>query len=51
MIDVEKSEANDIIYHTTVLGKLPHTILTKAADNHHELSYSGIDFVGMTLKN
>ena len=33
IIDVEKSEANDRIFHTTGLGKLPHTILTKAADD------------------
>ena len=47
IIDVEKSEANDSIFHTTGLGKLPHTILTKAADDHHEQSYSGIDSFGM----
>ena len=50
IINVEKSEANDIIYHTNGLGKLPHTILTAAAaaDDHLERSYSGIDSVGMT---
>ena len=50
IIDVEKSEANDRIFCTTGLGKLPHTILTAAAaaDDHLERSYSGIDSVGMT---
>ena len=48
ILECNPLEANDIIYHTTGLGKLPHTILTKAADDHHERSYSGIDSVGMT---
>ena len=40
---MEKSEANDRIFHTTGLGKLPHTILTEAADDRRGRSDSGID--------
>ena len=40
IIDVEKSEANDRLYHTTGLAKLPHTILTKVADTRRGRSDS-----------
>ena len=45
IIDVEKSEANDSIFHTTGLGKLPHTILTIAADDQRGRSDLVLDSV------
>ena len=40
---MEKSEANDSIFHTTGLEKLPHTILTIAADDRRGRSDSVLD--------
>ena len=45
IIDVEKSEANDSIFRTTGLGKLPHTILKMAAEDQRGRSDSGWDSV------
>ena len=48
---MEKSEANDSIFRTTGLGKLPHTILKMAAEDQRGRSDSGWDSVDFYAKS